>query len=140
MIVADCQPVIVKILNAPCTLYDYDSVLSVIDYYQLAEDVKPLKNDILYSAEIFTFMKEVNKKFHSEAITLFWYKGVITTKNQNQILIILVIVTVRCSELAKPIAATCAKAHNASLHRWPVDGNLCIEPILLRQKAKTPIT
>ena len=139
MIVAGCQPVIVKILNAPCTLYDYDSVLSVIDY-QLTEDVKPLKNDILYLAEIFTFMKEVNKKFHSEAITLIWYKNVITTKNQNQILIILVIVTVRCSELAKPIATTCAKAHNASLHRWPVDGNLCIEPSLLRQKARASTT
>ena len=37
------------------------------------------------------------------------------TKSKNQIFIILVSVPVRCSELAEPVAATCAKAHGHSV-------------------------
>ena len=57
----------------------YDSVielLSVIDC-QLAEAVKPLKNDIAYLADIFTLMNEVNKKLQGEMITFIRYKSVI---------------------------------------------------------------
>ena len=58
----------------------YDSVielLSVIDC-QLAEAVKPLKNDIAYLTDIFTFKNEVNKKLQGEMITLIRCKSVIT--------------------------------------------------------------
>ena len=50
----------------------YNSVielLSVIDC-QLAEAVKPLKNDIAYLADIFTLMNEVNKKLQGEMISV----------------------------------------------------------------------
>ena len=50
--------------------------LSGIDC-QLAEAVKPLKNDVAYLADIFTFMKEVNNKLQGEMITLFRCKNVI---------------------------------------------------------------
>ena len=50
--------------------------LSGIDC-QLAEAVKPLKNDIAYLADIFTFMKEVNNKLQGEMITLFRCRNVI---------------------------------------------------------------
>ena len=44
----------------------------------------------------------------------------------NQIFIMVVLVTVKCSELAEQsIAATYAVAHSAKLHRWRVDGNFC---------------
>ena len=52
--------------------------LSGIDC-QSAEAVKPLKNDIAYWADIFTFMNEVNKKLHGEMITLIRCKSVITS-------------------------------------------------------------
>ena len=58
----------------------YDSViefLSGIDC-QLAEAVKLLKNNIAFSANIFTFLNEVNKKFQGKMITLIWCKSVIT--------------------------------------------------------------
>ena len=44
---------------------------------QLAEAVKPLKNDIAYLADIFTFMNKVNKKLQGEMITNIWCKSVI---------------------------------------------------------------
>ena len=52
--------------------------LSGIDF-QLAEAVKPLKNTIAYLADIFTFMKEVNKKLQGEMITLIRCKNVLTS-------------------------------------------------------------
>ena len=36
----------------------------------------------------------------------------------------LALVAVRCSELAEPITASCAKAHSAKLHPWQIDDNL----------------
>ena len=58
----------------------YDLViefLSGIDF-QLAKAVKPLKNDIAYLADIFTFINEVNKKLQCEMITLIRCKSVLT--------------------------------------------------------------
>ena len=46
---------------------------------QMAEAVKPLKNDIAYLAAIFTLMNEVNKKLQGEMITLNRCKSVITS-------------------------------------------------------------
>ena len=63
----------------------YDSViesLSGIDC-QLAEAVKPVKNDIAYLADIFTFMNEMNKKLQGEMITLLRCKSVITSFISN---------------------------------------------------------
>ena len=59
----------------------YDSViefLSGIDC-QLAEAVKPLKNNIAYLADVFAFMNKVNKKLQGKMITLIRCKGVITS-------------------------------------------------------------
>nr|XP_039259580.1 SCAN domain-containing protein 3-like [Styela clava] len=59
----------------------YDSVvefLSGVDF-QLAESLIPLKNDIAYLADIFSFMNEVNKKLQDEMITLIRCKSVLTS-------------------------------------------------------------
>nr|XP_039259582.1 SCAN domain-containing protein 3-like [Styela clava] len=59
----------------------YDSVvefLSGVDF-QLAESLIPLKNDIAYLADIFSFMNEVNKKLQGEMITLIRCKSVLTS-------------------------------------------------------------
>ena len=58
-----------------CITRLYSLYNSVIEFFsgidcQLAEAVKPLKNDIAYSADIFTFMNEVNKKLQDEMISL----------------------------------------------------------------------
>ena len=42
--------------------------------------------------------------------------------DQIKFFITLVLVPVRCYELAEPIAAVCAKAHSARLLWWLVDG------------------
>ena len=42
---------------------------------------------------------------------------------KNQIFITLVMISIRCNELAEPIAASCTMAHNAKLHRRRVDDN-----------------
>ena len=61
------------------SLYDF-----VIEFLygidcQLAEAVKPLKNDIAYLADIFALMNEVNKKLVGEMIMLIRCKSVITS-------------------------------------------------------------
>ena len=59
----------------------YDSViesLSGIDC-QLAEAVKPLKNDFTNLADIFTLMNKMNKKLQGEMITLIKCKSVETS-------------------------------------------------------------
>ena len=38
-----------------------------------------------------------------------------------QVVVILDVVPVRCSELAEPIAATSSKEHSAKLHWWRVE-------------------
>ena len=50
----------------------YDSVIEFLFSIncQLAEAVKPLKNDIAYSADVFAIMNEVNKKLWGEMIML----------------------------------------------------------------------
>ena len=63
-------------------LYSFDD--SMIEFLfgvdcQLDEAVKPLKNDITYLADIFTFMNEVNRKFQGEITTLIRCKSVITS-------------------------------------------------------------
>ena len=59
----------------------YDSVIELLSSVddQLAETVKPLKNDIAYLADIFNAMNEVNKKLQGEMITLIKCKSVITS-------------------------------------------------------------
>ena len=44
---------------------------------------------------------------------------------RNQFFIIFLLEPVKCSELAEPIATSCAKAYNPRLHWWQVAGYLC---------------
>ena len=59
----------------------YDLVIEFLSGigFQLAEAVEPLKNNIAYLADIFTFMNEVNKKLPGEMITLIRCKNVLTS-------------------------------------------------------------
>ena len=54
-----------------------------------------------------------------------WFMYESLALQNNQTYFIHVSVPIRCSELVERIAATCAKVHNARLHRWQIDGNLC---------------
>ena len=67
-----------------CMTRFYSLYNLVIEFFsgidcQLAEAVKPLKNDIAYLADVFAFINEVNKKFQGKMITLIRCKSVITS-------------------------------------------------------------